>query len=266
MEGVSSIAGSRCNSSSYISIDASDDANVGFIASAVTWSKIAVQEVSERDNQGSDAVPGHANTVETITDIPVVHIIDDDEQLRLSLLELFEAVGIHAVAFVDTIDFDHRGDPQTVGCLLLDVKLPGVSGIEFQRKLSEAGFDVPIVFMTGDGDVSTSVSAMKAGAIDFLLKPFQPGDLISAVTTAIEEGKKQREIASRRRHVRECAASLTPREKQVMKLVTDGLMNKQVAYELGISEIMVKLHRGSAMRKMQARSLSDLVRKSELLQ
>ncbi|KQW34796.1 MULTISPECIES: response regulator [Ensifer] len=211
-------------------------------------------------------MPEHANTVETITDIPVVNIIDDDEQLRLSLLELFEAVGMQAVAFVDTIDFDHRGDPQTVGCLLLDVNLPGVSGIEFQRRLSEAGFDVPIVFMTGDGDVTTSVSAMKAGAIDFLLKPFQPDDLISAVTTAIEEGKKQREIAFRRRHVRECAASLTPRERQVMKLVTDGLMNKQVAYELGISEIMVKLHRGSAMRKMQARSLSDLVRKSELLQ
>ncbi|WDZ79349.1 response regulator (plasmid) [Ensifer adhaerens] len=211
-------------------------------------------------------MPEFSKPIEATANLDVVHIIDDDERVRSSLLELFDSSGIRAEAFVDTADFDHRGDPQAAGCLLLDVKLPGMSGIEYQRKLSDAGFDLPIVFMTGDGDVPTSVTAMKAGAIDFLLKPFEVDELLSAVTTAIEEGKKQREMAARRRHARECAASLTPRERQVMKLVTDGLMNKQAAYELGISEIMVKLHRASAMRKMQARSFSDLVRKSELLQ
>jgi len=211
-------------------------------------------------------MPEYPEVAEPHNTVAVVHIIDDDEQIRSALLELFEAAGIQAEAFVDTTEFSCRADPHAAGCLLLDVRLPGVGGIEFQKKLSEAGVDVPIVFMTGDGDIDTSVSAMKAGAIDFLLKPFLADDLLEAVTVAIEEGRRQREIASRRKHVLECEASLTPRERQVMKFVTDGLMNKQVAYELGISEIMVKLHRGSAMRKMQARSLSDLVRKSILLQ
>ncbi|WDZ79336.1 response regulator (plasmid) [Ensifer adhaerens] len=196
----------------------------------------------------------------------MVYIIDDDEQLRASLVDFFQTVGIDSDAFVDTTDFNHRADPERTGCLLLDVRLPGLSGIEFQRRLSAAGSEVPIVFMTGHGDVSMSVSAMKAGAVDFLLKPFCTNDLLMAVNTAITRGREQRELACRRRYVAECAASLTPRERQVMKLVTDGLMNKQVAYELRISEIMVKLHRGSAMRKMQARSLADLVKKVELLQ
>ncbi|WP_457588567.1 response regulator transcription factor [Ensifer canadensis] len=196
----------------------------------------------------------------------LVHIIDDDEQLRAALVDFFETVGINSDAFKDTADFNQRADANRTGCLLLDVRLPGLSGIEFQRKLCAAGSDVPIVFMTGHGDVSTSVSAMKGGAVDFLLKPFRMDDLLVAVQTAIDKGRMQRELASRRKHVAECAARLTPRERQVMKLVTDGLMNKQVAFELGISEIMVKLHRGSAMRKMQARSLADLVKKSDLLQ
>lgn len=196
----------------------------------------------------------------------MVYIIDDDEQLRASLVDFFQTVGIDSDAFVDTTDFNHRADPERTGCLLLDVRLPGLSGIEFQRRLSAAGSEVPIVFMTGHGDVSMSVSAMKAGAVDFLLKPFCTNDLLMAVNTAITRGREQRRLACRRRYVAECAASLTPRERQVMKLVTDGLMNKQVAYELRISEIMVKLHRGSAMRKMQARSLADLVKKVELLQ
>lgn len=211
-------------------------------------------------------MPERSNPIETATDVNVVHIIDDDERIRSALLELFGSSGIPAEAFVDTADFDERGDPEAVGCLLLDVKLPGMSGIEYQRKLSDAGFELPIVFMTGDGDVPTSVTAMKAGAVDFLLKPFEVDDLLCAVAAAMEEGKKQRDAAARRKHARQCAASLTPRERQVMKLVTEGLMNKQAAYELGISEIMVKLHRASAMKKMQARTFSDLVRKSELLQ
>ena len=211
-------------------------------------------------------MPERSNPIETATGVNVVHIIDDDERIRSALLELFGSSGIPAEAFVDTADFDERGDPEAVGCLLLDVKLPGMSGIEYQRKLSDAGFELPIVFMTGDGDVPTSVTAMKAGAVDFLLKPFKVDDLLCAVAAAMEEGKKQRDMALRRKHARQCAASLTPRERQVMKLVTEGLMNKQAAYELGISEIMVKLHRASAMKKMQARTFSDLVRKSELLQ
>ncbi|KQX45041.1 MULTISPECIES: response regulator transcription factor [unclassified Ensifer] len=211
-------------------------------------------------------MPERSNPIETATDVNVVHIIDDDERIRSALLELFGSSGIPAEAFVDTADFDERGDPEAVGCLLLDVKMPGMSGIEYQRKLSDAGFELPIVFMTGDGDVPTSVTAMKAGAVDFLLKPFVVDDLLCAVAAAMEEGKKQRDMALRRKHARQCAASLTPRERQVMKLVTEGLMNKQAAYELGISEIMVKLHRASAMKKMQARTFSDLVRKSELLQ
>lgn len=207
----------------------------------------------------------HATDMRNPTDA-LVCIIDDDEQLRASLVDFFQTVGIESDAFEDTNDFNRRADPERTGCLLLDVQLPGVSGIEFQRKLSAAGTEVPIVFMTGHGDVSTSVSAMKAGAVDFLLKPFCTDDLLAAVNTAITRGREQRELASRRRSVAECAASLTPRERQVMTFVTDGLMNKQIAFELGISEIMVKLHRGSAMRKMQARSLADLVKKAELLQ
>ncbi|MGT2445657.1 response regulator transcription factor (plasmid) [Ensifer adhaerens] len=155
-------------------------------------------------------MPERSNPIENATDVNVVHIIDDDERIRSALLELFGSSGIPAEAFVDTADFDERGDPEAVGCLLLDVKLPGMSGIEYQRKLSDAGFDLPIVFMTGDGDVPTSVTAMKAGAVDFLLKPFEVDDLLSAVAAAIEEGRKQREVAARRKHARQCADSLTP--------------------------------------------------------
>ncbi len=195
----------------------------------------------------------------------MVHIIDDDERLRCSLMDFFQSAGISSDAFCDTADFNQRADPEKTGCLLLDVRLPGLSGIEFQQTLSASGSDVPIVFMTGHGDVSTSVSAMKGGAIDFLLKPFTTHDLLVAVHAAITKGRTQRELASKRKHVLACAASLTPRERQVMQAVVLGLMNKQIAFDLGISEIMVKLHRGNAMRKMQARSLADLVRKSELL-
>lgn len=195
----------------------------------------------------------------------IVHIVEDDEQLRLSLLDLFQSLDMPADAFESGADFFARAPQDLGGCILLDVRLPGANGIEFQSELEAKGYQVPIVFMTAHGDVATSVHAMKAGAIDFLQKPLRTGELLEAIQSAfaIDAGRQQARL--KRQTVRDRASSLTPRETQVMGLVTSGLMNKQIAFELGISEIMVKLHRGSMMRKMKAGSLAELVRQFELL-
>ncbi|WP_332303235.1 response regulator transcription factor [Rhizobium sp. GR12] len=195
----------------------------------------------------------------------IVHIVEDDEQFRLSLQDLFQSLNIEVQAFCDAKDFFSRATKHVGGCVLIDVRLPGVNGIEFQRELEACGFELPVIFMTGYGDVATSVNAMKAGAIDFLQKPLRTNELIDAIGTAfaIDSGKQKQR--SYRQIVRKHAATLTPRENQVFAFVASGLMNKQIAYELGISEIMVKLHRGSVMRKMRASSLPELVRQYELL-
>ncbi|MBW9113901.1 response regulator transcription factor [Rhizobium cauense] len=195
----------------------------------------------------------------------VVHIVEDDHQFRLSLLDLFQSLDIEAEAFEDAASFFERASKASSGCVLLDVRLPGVDGIEFQATLSANGFDLPVVFMTAYGDVATSVTAMKAGAVDFLQKPLRTTELVDAIRAAFSLDRDQQQERLHRIEVRSRAQTLTPRETQIFGLVASGLMNKQIAFELGISEIMVKLHRGSMMRKMQAKSLADLVRQYELI-
>jgi FixJ family two-component response regulator len=196
---------------------------------------------------------------------PVVFIVDDDEELRLALDNLFRSVGLASRMFGSVAEFLKDVPADAPGCLVLDIRLPGVSGLEFQAQLGRTGASLPIVFMTGHGDIPMSVRAMKAGAVDFLTKPFRDQDMLDAVSAAIEMDRRRRETDGAEREVRERYESLSPREREVMALVTRGLMNKQVAGELGLSEITVKLYRGQAMRKMNAASLADLVRMAEQL-
>ncbi len=196
---------------------------------------------------------------------PVVFIVDDDEELRLALDNLFRSVGLECRMFGSVAEFLKAVPADAPGCLVLDIRLPGVSGLEFQAQLARTGANLPIVFMTGHGDIPMSVRAMKAGAVDFLTKPFRDQDMLDAVSAAIEMDRRRREIDGAGREVRERYESLSAREREVMALVTRGLMNKQVAGELGLSEITVKLYRGQAMRKMNAASLADLVRMAEHL-
>ena len=203
--------------------------------------------------------------VEAVAPAATVFIVDDDEDMREALSNLFRSVGHDVRLFGSTAEFLQAVPNDAPGCLVLDVRLPGMSGLEFQTKLAQANADIPIIFMTGHGDVPMSVRAMKAGAVDFLTKPFRDQDMLDAVATALEADRGRRERSQASAGVRERFAGLSPREREVMTLVTRGLMNKQVAGELGLSEITVKLYRGQAMRKMEARSLADLVRMAELL-
>ncbi|HTE80067.1 MAG TPA: response regulator transcription factor [Reyranella sp.] len=196
---------------------------------------------------------------------PVVFIVDDDEELRLALDNLFRSVGLASRMFGSVTEFLKDVPADAPGCLVLDIRLPGVSGLEFQAQLGRTAANLPIVFMTGHGDIPMSVRAMKGGAVDFLTKPFRDQDMLDAVSAAIEMDRRRRETDGAEREVRERYGSLSPREREVMALVTRGLMNKQVAGELGLSEITVKLYRGQAMRKMNAASLADLVRMAEQL-
>jgi FixJ family two-component response regulator len=193
-------------------------------------------------------------------------VIDDDEDMRNALGNLFRSVGHEVKLFGSAAEFLRDASSDTPGCLVLDVRLPGMSGLDFQNKLLGANAQIPIVFMTGHGDIPMSVRAMKAGAVDFLTKPFRDQDMLDAVGRAIETDPVRRSSQQATSGVRESFGRLSPREREVMTLVTRGLMNKQVAHELGLSEITVKLYRGQAMRKMGAGSLADLVRMAELLE
>ena len=197
--------------------------------------------------------------------VPVVFVVDDDAELRLALDNLFRSVGLQARLFGSAAEFLKANAGDMPGCLVLDIRLPGVSGLEFQGQLTRAGVNLPIVFMTGHGDVPMSVRAMKAGAVDFLTKPFRDQDMLDAVAAALEADRRRRATEKAGRDVRSRFESLSPREREVMTLVTRGLMNKQVAGELGLSEITVKLYRAQAMRKMDADTLADLVRMAEQL-
>ncbi|SDG52267.1 response regulator transcription factor [Dyella sp. 333MFSha] len=196
---------------------------------------------------------------------PIVCIVDDDASIREALSSLFRSVGLTVAAFGSAADFLTRENADAPGCLVLDVRLPGVSGLDFQTQLLAMENPLPIVFMTGYGDIPMSVRAMKAGALDFLAKPFRDQDMLDAVTNAIKRDAAGRRDADALQTLRQAYASLTPREREVMGHVTTGLMNKQVGALLGLSEITVKIHRGNVMRKMAARSLAELVKMSEAL-
>ncbi|MFK3689884.1 response regulator transcription factor [Agrobacterium tumefaciens] len=196
---------------------------------------------------------------------PVVFIIDDDVSMREALTDLFRSMKFDVEAFDSAAAFLEKANLDRHGCLLLDVRLPGTSGLDFQMQLERVGNRMPIIFMTGFGDIPMSVRAMKAGAVDFLTKPFKEQDILDAVAQAMERDASRRRESAQNEAVSSLAEQLTPREREVMGAVVRGLMNKQIAYELGISEVTVKLHRGNVMRKMEARSVADLVRKAELI-
>lgn len=198
-------------------------------------------------------------------DDPLVLIVDDDGGMREAVVDLLRSVGIESRAFGSTAELLAAAVPDRPGCLILDVRLPGLGGLEFQTRLESLGIALPIVFMTGFADVPMSVRAMKAGATDFLIKPFRDQDMLDAVEAAILRDRARRRERTAALTVETQAATLTPREREVMAAVVKGRLNKQIAGDLGISEVTVKLHRGKVMRKMQVRSVADLVRKAEML-
>jgi FixJ family two-component response regulator len=195
----------------------------------------------------------------------IVFVIDDDASLREGIRSLLRSVGLEVELFGSAADFLKYKLPDAAACLVLDIRLPGVSGLDFQAELSQAGIHVPIIFITGHGDIPMTVRAMKAGAVEFLTKPFRDQDLLDAVQIAVERDRARRSLEKTLYEVRTHFEALTPREQQVIGFVTAGLMNKQIAAELGVSEITVKVHRGNVMKKMGARSLADLVRMAEAL-
>ncbi|MBP2291464.1 response regulator transcription factor [Azospirillum rugosum] len=189
-----------------------------------------------------------------------VCIVDDDASIRQALAGLLRSVGLTVFAYPSTEDFLHDARPVGAGCLVLDVRLPGQSGLEFQRELEGMGIHLPVIFITGHGDIPMSVTAMKAGALEFLTKPFRDQDLLDAVHKAIELDRERRRDDAALSELRERFRSLTPREREIMLLVAAGQLNKQIAAALNLSEITIKVHRAQVMRKMQAKSLPDLVR------
>jgi FixJ family two-component response regulator len=195
----------------------------------------------------------------------VVHVIDDDASIAAALESLLETVGLVTRTYRTARDFLKASLPDNPGCVIVDVRLPDINGLEFQAQLSQFGVRLPVIVITGHGDIPMSVRAMKGGAVDFLSKPFRDQDMIDAVRTAIERDRQRRVIEHDITQLRQRLDTLTRREQQVMLLATAGRLNKQIAAELGISEVTVKIHRRAAMRKMEARTFADLVRMAEVL-
>jgi FixJ family two-component response regulator len=210
---------------------------------------------------------GHPTRPDDLTsgEQPIVFVIDDDESMRRALTNLFQSVGLRAEVFGSAPELLRSKLPDVASCLVLDIRLPGLSGLDFQLELARANIHIPIVFMTGHGDIPMSVMAMKAGAVDFLSKPFRQQEMLDAVKVAIERDRKRRKDEKAVSNAQALFETLTPRERQVLSLVAGGLMNKQIAAEVGIAEITVKIHRGHVMKKMGTRSLADLVRITEML-
>jgi FixJ family two-component response regulator len=195
----------------------------------------------------------------------IVFVVDDDASMRRGLANLFQSVGLQVEVFGSASDMLQSKLPDVASCLVLDIRLPGLSGLDFQAELAKANIHMPIIFMTGHGDIPMTVRAMKGGAVDFMTKPFRDQDMLDAVVTAIERDRKQREAGKIVANLQALLETLTSRERQILALVSSGLMNKQIAAEVGLAEITVKIHRGHIMKKMGAKSLVDLVKKAEML-